>query len=1134
MKVLEKLLHDKNIKNLIESIGSNSNGLFCGVSEEVFPNLLYILDKKSYFVIMPTEKKAMDLAKTLDIYKLNADYLPPRDKVYYNLKIINDENMNDRLRVIRSLIYDQVDFVVMSLSTFLDENLRADTYKKHIIKFEPGKVFDLEELFSSLTESGYKRVSSIETKGEFSFRGGILDVFPPSSEEIFRVEFFDDEVDTIRKVDPETRLSTDFIDACEIFPALEIILDDEDKNKIKKQMEDEISGKNPEDTIKFKGLIEGLEEGLQGEREIFFAYLDADKRSYIYEDFRRPVIFYDPVYAHKEYKSKNEFFDFEYKNLFESGEVLNAGPIEKRPEDFYSLNLSATYIQYMNQELPVDLNAIEINLRDGQRYSRDYLELFKDAADLRDSGYDVSLVGSDKAKYDALIEAAEDLGIRYSGQEDDEENIKIYLAALKNGFINEDIKLAVFGDLNIFGASNKGRKKPKKKSSKLRLQDISKGDYVIHEEHGIGVYNGVATLEIKEVKKDYLEILYKGSDKLYVPVENINLIDKYMSKEGAKPKIYGLYSAQWKNTKLKSKKAIDEMARELIDLYAKRTSEIGYQFSKDTPWQRDFEDAFKYDETDGQLITTSQIKEDMESPHPMDRLLLGDVGYGKTEVAFRAVFKAIMDGKQVAMLAPTTLLAEQHTQTAMERFKSFPIRIGNLSRFRTSKQIKLTLEELAAGNIDFVIGTHRLLSKDVHFKDLGLLVIDEEQRFGVKHKEKIKEMSQGVDVLTLSATPIPRTLSMSLSGIRALSVIEEPPQNRLPVQTYVAQYNDSIIRSAILRELNRGGQVYFLYNDVKSQSRMLENLQELVPEARIQIANGQMPERQLEDIFIKFKEKEYDVLITSTIIETGMDIQNANTLIVYEADRLGLSTLYQLRGRVGRSEKLAYAYFTYKDESVLNEKAIKRLMAMKEFTDFGSGYKIAMRDLELRGAGNVLGLKQSGHMMEIGYELYMKYLNLAVKEIKGEEIVEEINTKVDLEVESALPENYLDDALIRMEIYKRIAVLSSLKDMDDWIDELVDRYNEVPKSLENLMYIGIIKNWASKVFIKSISQKGEWVRIEYEPTMLEKIDMQSFMENYKDDAVFDNVVPVLRLRVDNPLRDLIKFMKISFEGLEEK
>lgn len=1134
MKILDKLLQDKNIQKLIESIRSNSNGLFYGVNEEVFPNLLSLMDVGDYFIIMPTEKKAMDLAKTLEKYNLSVDYFPPRDKVYYNLKIINDENMNDRLRVIRSLIYDEVRFVTMSLSTFLDENLNAEIYKKHIIKFNAGDVFDIEELQHLLSESGYKRVSAIETKGEFSFRGGILDIYPPSAEFLYRIEFFDDEVDTIRTVDPETRLSTDFIQSCEIFPAIEIIIDEVEKERIKKGIEKELALKkdNLDSVEKFEKILEDLSFGsLEGEREIFFDYIDDAKRSRIYEDFKRKVILYDPVYAHKEYDSRNEFFDFEYQNFFEQGEILNTRAIENRVPDFYSTNLNANYIEYMLQEIPLEVEPIEIKIKEADRFSRDYFELFKSATELRDQGYDVSLIASDNKKSDALKEATNDLGIRYSTNESDSENIKIFISSLKNGFINPDIKLAIFGDLNIFGSSNKGRKKSKKKSSKLRLQDIQKGDYVIHEEHGIGIYNGVTTLEIKDVKKDYLEVLYKDNDKLYVPVENINLIDKYMSKEGVKPKIYGLYSAQWKNIKLKSKKAIDEMARELIELYSKRTNEIGFQFSKDTPWQRDFEDAFKYDETDGQLLTAAQIKADMESVHPMDRLLLGDVGYGKTEVAFRAVFKAIMDGKQVAMLAPTTLLAEQHTQTAIERFKSFPIKIGNLSRFRTPKQVKRTLEELKVGNIDFVIGTHRLLSNDVKFKDLGLLVIDEEQRFGVKHKEKIKEISNGVDVLTLSATPIPRTLSMSLSGIRSLSVIEDPPQNRLPVQTYVSEYNESIIRSAILREMRRGGQVFFLYNDVTMQEFMKSQLEELVPEARIQIANGQMPERTLEDIFVNFKNGDYDILITSTIIETGMDIQNANTLIVYEADRLGLSTLYQLRGRVGRSEKLAYAYFTYKEESTLSQKAIKRLMAMRDFTDFGSGYKIAMRDLELRGAGNVLGLKQSGHMMQIGYELYMKYLNLAVKEIQGEEIVEEINTKVDLEVDSALPENYLDDALIRMEIYKRISSLSSLREMDDWIDELVDRYNEVPKSLENLMYIGIIKNWASKVCIKTITQNGNWVRIEYEPKMLEKIDMKKFLEHFEENAEFDRVAPILRLKVNDPLKDIIKFLQISFEGV---
>ncbi|MFR7836150.1 MAG: DEAD/DEAH box helicase, partial [Ezakiella sp.] len=529
------------------------------------------------------------------------------------------------------------------------------------------------------------------------------------------------------------------------------------------------------------------------------------------------------------------------------------------------------------------------------------------------------------------------------------------------------------------------------------------------------------------------------------------------------------------------------------------------------------------------LMAIDDIKADMESKKPMDRLLLGDVGYGKTEVALRAAFKAIMDGKQVAMLTPTTLLAEQHTKTAEERFKNFPVRIRNLSRFRTKKEITKTVKELALGQVDIVIGTHRLLSKDVKFKDLGLLIIDEEQRFGVKHKERIKSLAEDVDVLTLSATPIPRTLSMSLSGIRSMSVIEEPPHNRIPVQTYVLEYSENIIRSAILKEINRGGQTFFLYNDVKSMEVMKRKLEELVPEARFFIANGQMSERELEDVFYRFENKESDVLITSTIIETGMDLPNVNTLIVYNSDRFGLSTLYQLRGRVGRSNRLAYAYFTYDKSRSISEKAIKRLMAMKEFTDFGSGYKIAMRDLELRGAGNVLGLSQSGHMAEVGYELYMKYLNYAIGELQGKPVRETLNTKVDFMVESAVPEGFIEDTYIRMELYRRISEIQTFKEKDELADEIIDRFGDIPEALINLMNIGLIKNIASKHFVKSIIENNNIIRMEYAPEMLDEIDMTKLLKDFPDGLRFDSKLPIIRISSkDNAIETVYKFFKSAF------
>ncbi|MDD7762054.1 MAG: transcription-repair coupling factor [Firmicutes bacterium] len=1129
MELINKLLEDKLIGELIKSVKENTSGLFSGVDNEMLPLLLSLI-KDDYFIVMPTEKMARDIVKDLNFYNIEADYLPPRDKVYYDIKVIDDENMFNRLEIFHKLITGENKILAMSLYTFLESKLKLDIYKNNSIEFIKGERLDIDGLFKRLIASGYNRVSRIESRGEFSFRGSILDIFPSHGNELLRVEFFDDEIDTIRLVDPESRLSTEFINSFKIFPSIELIIEDEDIPNIISKIEEEMNLANIDEDKenRFRKLVEDLKDkSITGEREILFSYMNENDKSRIYEDISRPIVVYNYEDGLRELNSKNEFEKGEYQTLFEKQEVLNARDFDNRlyEIDKDEIDTAIIEIQYLSN---LEHKDREIKLISQNRFQRDYLTLFEEVENNARRGIESILVANEKERLNQLIKVAAELELVYSTDEASDALIKIIYGKLYAGFFSEDLNLSVYGEVNIFGAGEKKIRTKKRKSSKLRITDITEGDYVIHEDHGIGIYNGVKSLEIKGIRRDYLEILYKDADKLYLPVENINLIDKYTSKDGVKPKIFGLYSAQWKKTKERSKKAIDEMAKDLIDLYAIRTSEIGFQFSKDTPWQREFEQSFKYDETDGQLISTDQIKADMESPHPMDRLLLGDVGYGKTEVAFRAAFKAIMDGKQVAMLAPTTLLSEQHTKTAIDRFKSFPIKIKNLSRFRSPKEIKETVNDIKSGNVDFVIGTHRLLSKDIKFADLGLLIVDEEQRFGVRHKEKIKELSKGVDVLTLSATPIPRTMSMSLSGIRSLSVIEDPPRNRLPVQTYVAEYNEGIVRSAILREIERGGQVYFLYNDVKTQDLMASKLSELVPEARFQIANGQMKERELEDIFDDFEKGNIDVLITSTIIETGMDVSNVNTLIVYDAQRLGLSTLYQLRGRVGRSERLAYAYFTYRKGQSISEKAIKRLMTMKEFTDFGSGYKIAMRDLEIRGAGNVLGLKQSGHMMEIGYELYMKYLNLAIKELKGESVEDEINAKIDLEIDSALPDYYLNDPIIRMEIYRRIAKLDNIDDMENWIDELVDRYNEVPKSLENLMYIGIFKNWAQKCSIISIIQNNNWVRIEYDPKMLDKIDMDAFLKEFSDLVQFDRNTPIIRIKVESIVKDLLKFFRIGF------
>ncbi|HZK33417.1 MAG TPA: transcription-repair coupling factor, partial [Tissierellaceae bacterium] len=684
--------------------------------------------------------------------------------------------------------------------------------------------------------------------------------------------------------------------------------------------------------------------------------------------------------------------------------------------------------------------------------------------------------------------------------------IFITTGSIKAGFEYSKIKLIVISDKEVFGARKRKRRKRRKKdtSKQISLVDLTIGDYVVHENYGIGRYEGIEQLDIQGIKKDFLHIRYRGQDKLYVHIDQMNLIQKHTGSDGVKPRINKLSSPEWSRTKAKAKKAVEEMAEDLLELYAKRESYKGFAFSKDSQWQGQFEDLFPYEETEGQLDSTIEIKRDMESTKPMDRLLCGDVGYGKTEVALRAAFKAIMDGKQVAFLVPTTILAHQHYETMIKRFSEFPVKIGVLSRFVSKTKQKLTIDNMRKGLVDIVVGTHRLLSKDILFKDLGLLIIDEEQRFGVKHKETLKQLKETVDVLTLTATPIPRTLHMSLSGVRDMSVIEDPPEERYPVQTYVVEYNQQMVRDAIIKEVSRGGQVYYVYNRVESIDKITSRLRKLIPEVKFAIGHGQMGERQLEKVMVDFLDKDIDVLVSTTIIETGLDIPNVNTIIIHNADKMGLSQLYQLRGRVGRSSRLAYGYFTYEKNKVLTEVAEKRLRAIKEFTEFGSGFKIAMRDLEIRGAGSLLGLKQHGHIESIGYDLYVKFLNQAVRKLKGEVVAEKIDTTIDLNIDGYINNRYIEDEEQKIEIYKKISAVSSIEDYRELIDELIDRFGDLPKEVENLIDVSYIRFFASENSIENVSQVDKEILLEFNSAKNINIELLHYLsKEYKKRLEFD-------------------------------
>ena len=718
--------------------------------------------------------------------------------------------------------------------------------------------------------------------------------------------------------------------------------------------------------------------------------------------------------------------------------------------------------------------------------------------------------------YDLEVEAEEGIKDKIEAGE-----VVITFGNLLRGFDYPELELSIISDKDIFGETRRkhsGKAVKRKGVAKITsFAELKPGDYVVHANHGIGIYKGIKQMVAGGTTRDYLDIVYDKGDKLYVPVDQLDLVQKYIGSEGNSPKINKLGGAEWQKAKAKARKSINEIAQDLVKLYAARATLKGHSFGKDTEWQRQFEDEFPYEETPDQLASLEEIKSDMESDKPMDRLLCGDVGYGKTEVAIRAAFKAVMDGKQVAFLVPTTILAEQHYNNFIKRFSDFPIKIDMISRFRTPKQQKATLQALKEGNVDILIGTHRLVSKDIVFKDLGLLVVDEEQRFGVSQKEKIKGMKKNVDVLTLSATPIPRTLHMSLTGVRDISVIETPPEDRYPIQTYVVEQNDQLIRDAILREISRDGQVYFVYNRVQNIDSMANYIRDLVPECKVGIMHGKMTEKELETEMIAFMNKEYDVLVCTTIIETGIDISNVNTMIVHDADKMGLSQLYQLRGRVGRSNRVAYTYFIYTKDKILTEVAEKRLKALKDFTELGSGFKIAMRDLEIRGAGNMMGSSQHGHMASIGYDLYCRMLEDTVKLVKGEIENEPIETSVDMKVDAFIPSSYITDEIQKIEVYKKIAAIEDINDFMEIKSELEDRYSNIPDSVYNLMDIAYIKSLCKGLYIEDIKEIAKELRFKFVKGYKGFEGIYSvLLKQYKDDVIlYFGETPSFAIKLDN-------------------
>ncbi len=962
-----------------------------------------------------------------------------QDRILYEAR--DREALIGRIRGIQALLDESgIDTAVIApVSAAMRPLVKPERFSSNVTRLELAEQINPEDIKRFLVKAGYQNVPVTESVGEFTTRGGIVDVYTPSYPNPVRIEFFGDEIDSIRMYDKDSQRSISNMQSVEITPAAEFIPTAEELERM-------LSSSAADDSIRNK-LAESTDVQIYAD---YLEYFDVE-RVHLWDCVNGGrVIISEPSRILEEipdFRNEKEFFSIYLKDadIYTSF----AEPVKGCPKLDRFINVKSRQVAAFNGQMELLADEVKSLIR---------------------SGFAVRIVSSSDERRDRIREYMEIADI-ISG-------VSYLTGALSAGFILDDEKICYISESDIFPKSRKKPLKRKKRENSIDFADLHVGDYVVHEAHGIGKFMGIKPMTADGITRDYLVIKYAGSDVLYIPTEQLDIIQKYIGSGGNAPSLSRLSGGSWRNTRERARKAIMEIAEDLVRLYAERESRGGYAFAEDSIWQREFEDAFPYTETGDQLRSIEEIKEDMQRPVPMDRLLCGDVGYGKTEVAARAIFKCISEGKQAVLLAPTTLLVNQHYHNLKERFENYPFEIEMLSRFRSKAEQDLIVKRLKDGTLDFVVGTHRLLSQDIDFRDLGLLVIDEEQRFGVRDKEKIRGMKTNVDVLYLSATPIPRTLNMSLSGIKNISTIEEPPTDRYPVQTYVTPEDDSVIRRAISRELSRGGQVYVVNNRITGIHKLAEYIEELVPEARVGVGHGRMSEIALENTMLDFVNGETNVLVATTIIENGIDIPNANTIIIMNADKLGLAQLYQLKGRVGRSDRIAYAYLMYTPEKVMTEIARKRLTAIREFTEFGAGFKLAMRDLELRGAGNILGEAQSGHIEGIGYELYCKEVDRAVRRLKGETVTDtKAEITIDIRVQASIPTAYIGDETLRLQAYRKIAGIKSESEADDILEELIDRFGDVPSDVLNLVQVAEIRAHAEILGIDSIAERGQRVII---------------------------------------------------------
>lgn len=1091
--------YESIVKNL-----SNTPISVSGIAETAHPQLISSVggNKAPKLVVTYSDMESQTVLRDLRLYTDKAVMFPSKDYTFYNIESMGRGKENSRLLVLDKILTDPETVVVASVEALLTYTAQKDKFREAVIELVSGSEISTDDFTKSLVEMGYKREEMIEGVGQFSLRGGILDVFPPNCENPVRIEFWGDEVDSIREFEVESQRTIENIDSVRIIPATEALytpkLRDEIILELERRLESAKKSKKANDEY-----IKNLEMDIELFRENFL-FPSVDKYiSLIYGRIPRltdyfssdSVVFIpDPKRICEGIKTTLWAREEAVTALQESG-ILGEGRA-----DYY-----VAEDEIIKDLSKMKLVALEVLSHTKNAFTYKHLEsfvskttvsfhgkleyLYEDLENWQKNGYTVVILAQTRGRCENLCGVFNDRGIKAricdNGEFDKGETV-IMRGNGSGGYEYPDIKFVLVCEDEIFRSGKSRERRRKDNANRIKsYNDINVGDYVVHAGHGIGEYVGLQKMTVDGISKDYLKVQYRGSDVLYVPVDQLDLLYKYGGKSEDKTvKLNRLGTQEWTRQKRKVKESTDKLAKELISLYAQREEVVGHAFSEDTPWQREFEDTFSFNETTDQLRSIEEVKADMEKRTPMDRLLCGDVGFGKTEIALRAAFKAVCDSKQVAYLCPTTILAMQHYETFVSRMADFPVTVEMLSRFRTPREQKEIIKKLKEGRIDIVIGTHRLLSEDIKFKDLGLLIVDEEQRFGVAHKERIKALKTNVDVLTMTATPIPRTLHMAMTSIRDMSVLTEPPQNRYPVQTYALEFNEAIVLDAIKKELSRGGQVFYLYNRVQGIYHKAQWLKEKFPDVNVAVGHGKMNETELEDIMYDMVNGTTQILVCTTIIETGLDIPNANTIIIENADRMGLAQLYQLRGRVGRSNRTAYAYLTYQRDKILSPEAQKRLSAIREFTEFGSGFKIAMRDLEIRGAGNMLGSEQHGHMDNVGYDMYCKILSESVKEAKGIKVSGKDTVAVDITINAYIPESYIPSANQRIDMYKRIAAIETEDDEFEVQDELTDRFGDMPKSVLNLIAVAGLKPVAADIGCNEIIEKGRTVTLKFNEGIL--------------------------------------------------